>query len=534
MGRGSAVYLSYTALVLLSAVSTASAGLWDVDIDLGPAPSPEDGPPFSAHATRNRALLPYQIIGIVGAYLATVLILYTLLFTVGRKARKRAQTMAERPTEMVKPMTRTFEMSPSSPNSAHGWLGRLRSKTSINGSIRSGTSQVGSPLGNIDPQIVERDRLRDQEALSELYGAAFKFDDQRSQQDVTNAEANPPQYSRSKPTALTVGRPDLQRIQTGDSYPQSPMTPKSPVRVIYPPPNLHPDSAAFNAPLPTQNPSQAQLSQGESRHGRGSSFGSSKGAESVSSSAPAKTRKGILRKSIKDIKISSPIQRLRDDDNSDGARTPLSPRQYMNPGVPPEPPTARTMDSEYQNTPGTAVSASYSEMQAQYEQLDEIRALPQPAPQRVRYDEQDVPLPRIDTTKHVSPKRSATNVNSTLPFRQNNYSQQRGNAFPTSPAGDWNFNVPRSPGPMSPPMKSPSIRERVLEVGNGNRLAAPYTGCATPYSPYMPFSPVTPITPHLQTRAERKQRQKEERALRGAATEKDKVADDKDMWGSAY
>ena len=174
MARGKgAAYLSYTALVLLSNISYTSAlkDLWVVDIDNGPAPSPEDGPPFSAHATRDRALLPYQIAGIVGSYVATVFILGTLLLTVGRKLRRRAQDMAARPTEMVKPMGRAFDPSPISPLSSSGrsWYSprKLRSKKSANGSVRSGRSgfsNTRSPgmnsVASFDANVIEADRLQ--------------------------------------------------------------------------------------------------------------------------------------------------------------------------------------------------------------------------------------------------------------------------------------------------------------------------------------------------------------------------------------
>src|ERR1700712_4207764 len=114
MARGKQVYLSYTALVLLSLTTYTTADLWSVDIDLSPAPSPEDGPHFSAHASRDKSLLPFQIVGIVGSYLGSVLIIVTLLLTVGRSRRRIALDRAAeaRCTEMVKPMNRAFDPSP--------------------------------------------------------------------------------------------------------------------------------------------------------------------------------------------------------------------------------------------------------------------------------------------------------------------------------------------------------------------------------------------------------------------------------------
>ncbi|CAK3879347.1 Hypothetical predicted protein [Lecanosticta acicola] len=524
MGRGGAIYLSYTALVLLCAVSETSAGLWDVDIDNGPAPSPEDGPPFSAHASRDRALLPYQIIGVVASYLGTVLIVGTLLFTVGRRARRHALTMADKPTEMIKPMARAFDESVKSPASQRSLRNIFKSKS---GSVRSKASNIGSPGGasvaSFDQEAVKQHQQRLNEDMANIYGQVYAYDESKEPQSVTS-EIQPasPQYARA-----SEGRNALQRVQSTDSYPQSPMTPMSPsYQAIYPPAELR---TLPQYPLsPTRgNYTSPQLSPGLPRSpirpSRTASFGSTNTTGSYKSS-PSKARKALNK-----LEISLPIQKRKDDDNSDGARTPLSPRFYADPGIPPEPPTARTMGSDYPpTTPGTGRTIPYPEdRDYEDEERDQVRAFPPQSPQRRNHYHNlpqivtDVASTRPDPTKTTPQNRrgNATNLGGTLAFRAQR-EQQR--AYPMSPG-----RYPQSAGPT----KTTFVEARREFLG----MPLTATG-KEPYSPYMlRYDAPTPVTPHMLTRDERKQRQKEERATKGAAIEEeDLVADEKDLWSSGY
>jgi len=589
MGRGGAIYLSYTALVLLSATSGAGAisDLWAVSIDEGPAPSPEDGPPFSAHATRNRALLLYEVIGIVGSYVAVVFVFGTLLLTVGRNLRRRAQDMAIRPTEMVKPMGRNFDPSPISPLSSSGrsWYSprKLRGKKSAANSIRSAVSDTASPgmesLVSFDPHVIEADRLKRQKEMERLYAAVMAQDERKSQAAmVTTSEvpiiAQPTAPSQKRtPPRLVTDAPALRHLQV-DTAQWSPGTPKSPVRAIYPPDSPMPPmpsspTSPMRAEYPTTPLTPTFLEQTGQRSDerrpawetRTASFGSNRSYASTSTSGGKK-----IRKSLRHLKISSPIQ--QSEDNSDGARTPLSPRFYTDPGIPPEPPTARTLDSQYAPaTPGAASTKSWRHGEEYYpedEQLDSPRALPQSHPNRIsgyNYANQAQAVTNLASTRpdptHAtaqnrqlrtdpqtlppspalpnSPRKqqsAATGTNRPLPLRQLAVQQNQQNqyqrdaytaAHPLTPMA-WNQGYPLSSGP---------VKTTFLEAKR-DKLLAPRTGMATPYSPYMPFTPITPITPHLTTRAERRQRAKEERKVHGAITEEDQVADEKDLWSSGY
>ncbi|KAK4543001.1 hypothetical protein LTR36_005999 [Oleoguttula mirabilis] len=597
MGRGGAIYLSYTALVLLSTASGASAvsSLWAVSIDEGPAPSPEDGPPFSAHATRNRALLPYQIVGIAGSYVATVLILGTLLLTVGRSLRKQAQIMASKPTEMVKPMLRAFDPSPISPLSSSGrsWYSprKLRSKRSANGSVRSGVSNPMSPAMNsvvsFDANVVDGDKQKRQEEMERLYAAVMAQDERKSLgATVTTTEvpvtALPPYSQKRAPPRLVTDAPALRHLQV-EAPQHSPSTPKSPIRAIYPPDSPMPPmpsspTSPLRAEYPTtpltpqffNDPANRPRETRPSRETRTSSFGSTRSFASTSTSAAAAGGKKI-RKSLRHLKISAPLQ--HGDDNSDGARTPLSPRFYTDPGIPPEPPTARTLDSQYApTTPGAASTRSWrygEEHDAdEQEQMDQVRDLPLPHPNRgsgygynynnparalttaasTRADptgttpqnrqlSTDTTPPALASKPPAAAAAAAANTTRPLPLRQlaaQQHSHQHRTAtyaaaHPLSPM-TWNQGYPLSAGSAGP------VKTTFLDVKpKEGRLGVPGTaGLATPYSPYMPYTPLTPVTPHLTSRVERRQRLREERRGQGVITEEDQVADEGEIWSSGY
>lgn len=506
MGRGGPIYLSYTALVLLSRSANASTqDLWKVDIWNGPAPSPEDGPPFSAHASRDRSLLPYQIVGIVGAYIASVLILGTLLLTVGRPSRRRAQSVmaAAKPQEMIKPMVRQYDPSPVSPASHRSWY-KLRGKKSATSSIRSGVSNGRSPgmdsVVSFDTGVIEADRARRQQEMERLYAAVMAQDDRKKQASTTELPVgSPPEYN-GKPPRLITDAPGLRHLMGQPS----PATPKSPVRAIYPPTATMPSGPMSpTSPVRAEYPGYPQPQQNPKK----------------------------MRKSLRNIKISAPMVK---DDNSDGARTPLSPRSYADPGIPPEPPTAGTADSD-QYSPETPHTGRPWPRGPDDEDMDEIRDLPHPAPQRTTahvYHNPaqaltDAASPRPDPTKPVA---TATGTGA-LPLREMNrqyaaQSAQQAAAFPLSP-GHWPSAHATSAGPVRTQFADAARRDR---LGGGG----PRTGLATPYSPYMPYTPVTPVTPRLTSRAERKQRAREERAGMGAVTEEEAVRDEGELWSSGY
>lgn len=526
--------LLYRALVVLSLAAYTTADLWSVSIDLGPAPLPEDGPPFSANASRDRSLLPYQIVGIIGSYLASILILGVLLLTLGRSRRTKALDRASEVscTELVKPMNRAFDPSPVSPVSSRSWYSprKLKPKKSSASSVRSGgfsnpVSPTGASVISFDAAVVEADRQKRQEEMERLYAAVMAQDDRKSQQKAVSPQpsedvpfGSPPQYSRRNPPRLITNAPNLRHLQSSQGQyppsPCSPTTPKSPIRAIYPPDGpIPPMPAGPTSPLRAEYPThkiapvyQPQQDYPHNNRERSASEGSRRASRK-------------FRKSLKNIKISSPM--VPTDDNSDGARTPLSPRFYANPGIPPDPPTSRTTDTTDSQaypptTPGTARSYRpgdddyFPRHDAETDQIEKIRSLPNPNPQR--NNPKHYPALPASPSPRKQAAASTTSLTAPLPFRQTN------DQAPT----------------LSVPTKTTLLEARPKNQFSRTALGTPRTGLATPYSPYMPFTPLTPVTPRLASRAERRQRAREERTLRGAVVEEDAVKEEGEIWGNGY
>lgn len=478
-----------------AASATAEPGL----IDNSPAPPPDEGPPGAAHASRNKALLPAQICGIVGGYILTVLFFGILLLTVGRRMRRTAQASpASLEIEMVKHTNKAFDPSPISPLSAsRQWLAYKWKKSTT--SLRSNNSQashptspvVGSPGGmsvsSFDQSVIDYDKEQRQREMERLYAVVMEEEAKKARTQYASVDGDGERpVSSGEDRNADTRRPDrrppqiMTRASAGTrlEVPVSPTSPRSPIRAIYPPdspmsrrqqPSYYPTAPSSPQPHPQRHPAPPSSPRNLlTRHSRSSSNSSNNKS----------------RRSIRNLRISAPIQRYPGDED-DEARTPLSPRFY-NPPAPPSPP------SQAQNpvapvtpyTPGT--DGEYAD-----ERLD------QPAP---------LPMARPSRVQELSINTGAANSRGTLPFRA------------------------MANGAQSAPATKTTYLERRMDAMH---LGSPRTGVPmTPYSPYMPFTPITPVTPHLVSKKERKQMQKEKG--RRVAVDTDLVKDDGDMWDSGY
>lgn len=527
MGRGRSCYISYTAFVLLSTVPDATAGsIWDVHILEGPAPSPAKGPPFSAHASRNPALIPYQIIGIVGAYIGSVLIVGSLLLTVGRKLRKKAQKMACEPTEMFKPQSTAFGRSPASPTGGRHWYSprRLADKRSMSSSVQPVTSNQVSPgldsVASFDNSVLEADRRKREAEMERLYAAVLAQDESQDPDGIASTVPTvdmPPEYSSKASVRPINYDPNLRQ---GPSYTSTPRgwAPESLAQAMYATdPDLPFDASSPKSPLQSDYSRWAPSQQDHARnvYARGDSEPNSARAKH---SPPKKTRK-----SLRNIKISGPI--MRDDDDSGDDRTPLSPRFYANPGTPPEPPAKDTPRVRTFQSGGISKGDQARDLALLNAQIPSEQVMA------------NAPRTMLDagTTQRAGPSRAGARGNGVLPLREMNrqYAQQaqtsHATTFPLSP-GHWNATSPTH-GKYA--MSAGPVKTTFLEARR-DQFAGPRTGLPTPYSPYMPFTPLTPVTPHLTSKAERKQKEREEKRFQKPIMEEDAVADEKELWSSGY
>ncbi|KAG9577901.1 hypothetical protein KCU77_g9331, partial [Aureobasidium melanogenum] len=420
---------------------------------------------------------------------------------------------------MVKPSITQFDDSPLSPHSQRSWYSprRLKKKRSMQGSTRT-VSNPSSPavqsIASFDPGVIEADRVARQQELEHLYAAALAQEAAKSRTTVTEDEIPSPEptssRSRKQPPRLLMSAPALAHLQLQDSQ-VSPVSPRSPIRAIYPPrsPHLQPTS-----PISTMRPDYGQAasprirmptSPGEaSTRTRTSSFGSQ-----IEGKRP---RKGIRNLRIQHRHYPSEV-------SDEEVRTPLTPRYYTDSGMPPSPPPR----SEAPTTPGTHDGYGTP---VDVENFDEIRVMPRPEPQRTGSYQYEIPraagrAPRQTELRLDTAVTGGHSINNRTPSLN----------VSVSTLGTLPFRAMTQPDGV--PLASPGLVTKTTYLERRrDMLSASRTGMATPYSPYMPFTPVTPVTPHLTSRAERRQRERDQG--RRAPVAQDQVIDEEEMWGSGY
>jgi hypothetical protein len=362
-------------LSLILVVSKAAAFPYDFkDNYKDSSPAPEDGPPASYHASRDPSRLPYDVAGLVGGYVLTVLIWGLLLLTIGRKMRRKAleppkALELELQNKPIQPSSKTAPLTspPLSARSASSWLRKFKKNDSAVGSPQS--PAIGSPT-SFDQKVIDNHNERAQADMERLYAAVMDHDAKKNYSNVSvnEMEQNSGSTERRRPSAISTTR-----SQTNND------SAISPIKAIYPP-GYH--NGPATAPMPhdrrrDQYPPASPRSIVSKR----------------SQASNATTNSKSTRFNLKNLRISGPAQKYPGVDSDDEAHTPLSPR-FNRPGAPPSPPTQ-------QNSPVTPYDPD--------EALDRVQPLPRPAPQRL--GSQGSTTPGITLTK------SATSSNASLPLR---------------------------------------------------------------------------------------------------------------------
>ncbi|KAF4555061.1 Hypothetical protein D9617_3g021300 [Elsinoe fawcettii] len=556
MHRRGLTLLALEALALSKPV--ASIDLWNIDIDNGPAPAPELGPPLSANASRDLSLLPIQISCIVAAYVLTSLVVGSLLLTVGRRLRReKLRGKPDLSIEMVKPANRTFDPSPVSPPlDQKAWYSprRLKKRQSVSSSVRNG-SNLGSPaldsVASFDSKVLDKDRQKRQDELEQLYAAVIAHDEAKQSANVSQVELDeassddteiqPVQRAQSPPRLITTA-PALRHLrgyENTQQSPTSPVSPRSPIRAIYPPDyDIPPVPTSPTSPIRAEYPRLTRTTSQNARNHEYTGeavFARSARASQISTSTiqDGEQYPRRLRRSLKKINIKAASQRYPDEDESDSARTPLTPRYFSGPKTPVSPPK-----SEGPSTPGTYESPRRRVSGRAGDLSPNSDNFPSPPPDSRFHPnnpyrqssptyppQQHMPITQISSPKMLlegkalSPALPASPRPPRITTSPNNTSNATLGPLPFRAMAQSNNGL------MSPGLNT---RTTFLERRR-DLLAAPRTGMATPYSPYMPFTPLTPVTPRLVTRQERRQREREQRQR--PIAEEDQVKDGDEIWG---
>ncbi|MCJ1391098.1 hypothetical protein MMC18_003960 [Xylographa bjoerkii] len=543
------ISLQLLAVLLLSKFASARpSNIWAVNIDEGPAPSPEDGPPLSASAIRDKAFLPLELGAVFGAYILAIIVIGSAVFTVGRRLRRSAQTSPQTlAMEMMKPVKAMPPTTDTSPSRSNPWgpspvsaVDQKQMWTSPDISrgqawARSDMHQkqpsVQSSVVTFNESVIEEDKTKNEMEMARLYAAVMEHDEKNKSRSLTNAQP------------LSQHPPELQHLRrTTASPPYSPPLPPEPMSP------LSPTRASTKSPSRTGTASP----QRQTRAFRPTPISV---AGTISHSrASSRTSLGSFgrKSSVRNLSISLPISppmgspEIREDHMREYSEAePLTPREY-NPGPPPLPPNRKnSVGSERQHemispkrlhfsrhfTPsirssrtsvaGTPLQSPRSPRTPNIPTFAMTHGSVESLPQRLQEEPEESYQRQLVAKSQRKP--------APLPLRTNLTSDSQ-NTLPlrTAPLPLRSLGTPGFHRPQS------TIKATVLET-KPNLLRAPGTGVpSTPYSPfYFPSTPLTPMTPsRLVTREERKRRKKEEG--RRVATFEDAVIQEKDMWGDAY
>ncbi|KAL2062807.1 hypothetical protein VTL71DRAFT_5879 [Oculimacula yallundae] len=501
MREGSKKGINAKAILLLLFATVIRAGniLTDIpknnplNIHWDPAPAPEDGPPLSAHATRDKSLLPVQIGAILGSYLFCVCVVGIALLVIGRRLRIQIQKSARAlDIEMVEttfPKTAAFEPSPVSPGAPGGGSRNFSWPSPDNdtknpyvfpATNRSPTTPNGLADPYVDTRIVEADREMLSRDLEDIYAHVMEQEDAKAKGVVLKEMPLPPQLQRIGPV------------------------PMGPPRTESPPKKIE-----------KSRPSTLTLDEGKTKsHSRASSLISS--------------LKSPRRKGIRGMQISSPILTPLSATFPKSAASdeePLTPRYY----TPPPPPPVPKDQIPYTHSRDTS-NASATRSLA--EQLSPYRNGPRHAPNPSQTSVQ------TQNSYHGGDPSSATSTTSQTPLflsapkpRNLQISQPPSNNS-SSRALPFRSFEPALQSPSFVPTTKTTVLERHIKPNGPHTggLKTPWSAGAVPYSPYQPFSPMIPVTPRLVTKEERKQKKKEE----GRTPVLEMIKSEDDMWDSGY
>ncbi|KAM3074978.1 hypothetical protein ACMFMG_007559 [Clarireedia jacksonii] len=534
-------FSSFIPSIVAKAISTSNVGPRSnpLGIDWSPAPPPDKGPALSAHASRNKDLLPAQIGGIVGAYLFSLCVVGTLLLILGRRLRRQAELEAK--SLEVELVSSTFQgvyagstgPTPVSPSHLrnYSWPSPDRKQAnyefppSVNSDpaafvfpprhdneaaapyVYPTHNSIYSHQSNlsIDTKVVEADREMLARNLEDIYAHVMEQEEAKAA-GVDVRSMPPPKIPNSPPPA---------------SAPQSKNGKHKPADI-----NINDDSKSNKS------------------HSRASSI--------LSSFTSPKSPKSPLRKGIRGLRISSPIATPNTGAFSHSDEEPLTPRSYVHRAPPPIPknqvPYAQSQPYEGES-PTRSIAETLSTVTPTSPQLPN-----QP-------ESSKTPLPALNTRnlnlslrseKNSASPRSAATTATQSQLPPNKPTPTPISIQSASPISQASTLHPTASNPTtrtlpfrqqfhSPALASPSfpatkttILERSANRNYGPQTAGlrtPFSGGAVPYSPYQPFTPMVPITPRLVTKEDRKRMKK----MQGPKTPVvELVQDAEDVWDSGY
>lgn len=538
-----------------------------LNIDWGPAPPPQDGPPLSAGAIRNPAYLPVQIGGIVGSYAVALVLVAIGLLALAKRRREHLRAGEAAANGELDLTTFQFEHR-----------GVFKSEEEYFQAIQQFQEQQ---------QIAAQQQQQDHEGVLYVEQQQYPQSSQFAAQEPRTIHPRVP-YPLQTPKIpyKNFSRPDLSpsspiRVEYNGPFTASPVS-----TLVAPGYDYSVDQSVISADremaqqqledmykhvmeqeeakaegreyqAPTL-PSSRQPRSGALKKERNRPTGLTLDKDEKSQSRGAailSMLKSPRKKNAKAVNISSPIMtpmsaafpRYGEGEEMNA----ISPRQYA-PAPPPPLPTDRNpyhqrgnagnnvpLTPEMSPTGMTSIDGRIDAgVTRQSRDAREPSHRREPSamtsessldPVSASSEKSTTPLVGLPT----SPKPGVTRFPS-LPAspRPSQQSFPRDSTLPTSPKPGQTFqqqresvhpfqraNAPtaiRAGGALplrayEPSLASPRLGQQTVFTRAGPLspgLGTPYTGAAVPYSPYQPFSPVIPVTPSLVTKEDRKRMRK--------------------------
>lgn len=274
--------------LLLTLVHAAPVSIRHISIWESPAPPPDQGPPLSAHALRDKSKLPYEIAGILGAYVLWAVVSALLILFIGRRLRRKAQaSLRTLNMEIIKPSVNPtgVGVGPGPKSPVRQWASPATTAVNSLKSPRFGHDYKSSQasVSTIDDRVVEQDKARNMGEMERLYAAVMAHDEKKSPPKQANGFDHAPLKSPA------MNPPELQHLRAGSNAVQALSHPLAPS-----PPS---PTSEYSRPTPTPSAASSRLT-------KAVSFLSS--SHSRSSSA-ASTKPRPSRISIRKLPISPPI-----------------------------------------------------------------------------------------------------------------------------------------------------------------------------------------------------------------------------------
>ncbi|KAG6010692.1 hypothetical protein E4U21_005191 [Claviceps maximensis] len=462
-----------------------------LNIDWRPAPSPEDGPAFSAGALRDTKYLPAQIAGLVAAYGLSLVLVAVVLLSLAKKRREHLQSgIKEIDYQTPKPLygdespVEGFSIFPLSnparevlPNSLYPSpvqtqlneqpLAHHANAQDIPAQPRLTCSAPETEPSAADKSVTSAREDMAQSQLDEMYRHVLEQDDAIQRGIVLDEPVNAGPCGGISRTDKVVTSPRKDRIK---------------------PANLKLKAAAFGD----------------------KTFGDK--AQSKTSAFFAALR-SPRKKQIKGVNISSPIMTPQSGTfprHESREMSAIPPRNYAPLPPPPIPSEQIPLGARVRKARGPPLELTPESIQSIDQQINtQLHAL------KVSQANSEVD-PVSTTSRHSqtplvelpSSHKANANIGSTLPV-----SPKPGDTFPRANApsavrAGGNLPLRAYEPAMSSPMDTCQMTKQTVFERRGplspTTGRAPMTAGAVPYSPYQPFTPVIPITPSLVTKEDRK------------------------------